>query len=308
MKYNEWLLEWLNNYIKHTAKSRTYERYLQLITAHIIPYLGEYEISALTPSILQSFVSELMEKGNLHTHKPLSANTVNSIISILQGSLKTANMLAITDEYLGGKIVRPKVSEKQISCFTAREQKQIESAVMNSKHTKLYGIILCLYTGVRIGELLALTWDDIDFVKCTLTISKTCYDKRINGGTEKIIETPKTNTSNRVIPMPKQLLSLLREMKKAARTKYVIANNEKPISIRSYQRSFELLLKKINIPHRGFHSLRHTFATRALECGMDVKTLSELLGHKNTNITLNRYVHSLMEHKREMMNRLGRLL
>ncbi|MCI8369923.1 MAG: tyrosine-type recombinase/integrase [Clostridia bacterium] len=80
-----------------------------------------------------------------------------------------------------------------------------------------------------------------------------------------------------------------------------------PVSVRSYQRSFELLLKKLNIPHKGFHALRHTFATRALECGMDVKTLSELLGHKNTGITLNRYAHSLIEHKTEVMNRLGKI-
>ena len=88
----------------------------------------------------------------------------------------------------------------------------------------------------------------------------------------------------------------------------VASNSDRLISIRAYQRSFELFLKRLNIPHKGFHSLRHTFATRALECGMDVKTLSEILGHKNANVTLNRYVHSLMEHKREMMNRLGKLL
>lgn len=88
----------------------------------------------------------------------------------------------------------------------------------------------------------------------------------------------------------------------------MVADGEEPVSVRSYQRSFELLQKKLKIPRRGFHSLRHTFATRALECGMDVKTLSEILGHKNPTITLNRYVHSLMEHKRDMMNRLGKLL
>ena len=88
----------------------------------------------------------------------------------------------------------------------------------------------------------------------------------------------------------------------------MVSANGKPVSVRSYQRSFELLLKRLNIPHKGFHSLWHTFATRALECGMDVKTLSEILGHKNPTVTLNRYAHSLMEHKAEMMNRLGKLL
>lgn len=91
-------------------------------------------------------------------------------------------------------------------------------------------------------------------------------------------------------------------------SKYLISNGENPISIRSYQRTFSLLLKKLKIEHKGFHALRHTFATRALEYGMDVKTLSEILGHKNANITLNRYVHSLTKHKQEMMNNLGKLL
>ena len=88
----------------------------------------------------------------------------------------------------------------------------------------------------------------------------------------------------------------------------MVSASGKPVSVRSYQRSFESLLKRLNIPHKGFHSLRHTFATRALECGMDVKTLSEILGHKNPAVMLNRYAHSLMEHKADMMNRLGKLL
>ncbi len=174
----------------------------------------------------------------------------------------------------------------------------------------MFGVILCLYTGLRIGELLALEWTDIDFQKGTLTVSKTCHDgKDENGVFARITDTPKTETSQRVIPFPKQLIPYLRNLKKDSDSDYVIASDtEKPISVRAYQRSFELFLKKLGISHKGFHSLRHTFATRALECGMDVKTLSEILGHKNANITLNRYVHSLMEHKREMMNRLGKLL
>ena len=103
-------------------------------------------------------------------------------------------------------------------------------------------------------------------------------------------------------------MSLLKCVKKRSECEYIVADGEKPVFVRSYQRTFEFLLKKLKIPHKGFHSLRHTFATRAIECGMDVKTLSELLGHKNATITLNRYTHSLLEHKVDMMNRLGRLL
>ena len=119
---------------------------------------------------------------------------------------------------------------------------------------------------------------------------------------------PKTTHSKRIIPLPKRILAILKEHKKRSKSEYVVSDNGKPIYLRSYQRTFELLLKKLNIPHKGFHALRHTFATRALECGMDVKTLADILGHKNPQITLNRYVHSLMEHKRMMMNKLDKLL
>ena len=111
-----------------------------------------------------------------------------------------------------------------------------------------------------------------------------------------------------MIPLPKQLLPKLKSIKKSSDSDFVVSADGNAVSVRSYQRSFELLLKRQNIAHRGFHSLRHTFATRALECGMDVKTLSEILGHKNPTVTLNRYAHSLLEHKTAMMNRLGKLL
>ncbi|MFR5892481.1 MAG: site-specific integrase [Bacilli bacterium] len=179
-----------------------------------------------------------------------------------------------------------------------------QQSILNGKKDKMYGILLCLYSGLRIGELIALQWSDIDFVKGILTVSKSCHD----GQDGLIIDEPKTANSRRLIPLPKQLLPILKGIKKKSKSPFVVSANGSSVSVRSYQRSFELLLKRLNIPHKGFHSLRHTFATRALECGMDIKTLAEILGHKNPTVTLNRYAHSLMEHKSDMMNRLGKLL
>lgn len=170
------------------------------------------------------------------------------------------------------------------------------------------GIVICLYTGLRIGELLALTWSDIDFEKRILNVSKTCYDGKADGKIVRIIDTPKTPCSQRRIPLPKNVVSILKSMRRTSKSEYIIADGTKPVFMRSYQRSFELLLEKNSIEHKGFHSLRHTFATRALECGMDVKSLSEILGHKNAIITLNRYSHSMWEHKVEMMDKICKTL
>ena len=250
-----------------------------------------------------------MNSGNLKTGKGLSANTINSILNVIKDSLTVAYNIGIIDEIEFHKVKRPHVQEKTIECFSLSEQKSIEQAVLNDKRDKMIGIIICLYTGLRLGEVLALEWDDIDFSKHELNINKTCHDaKSENGKYFRVTNSPKTANSNRIIPIPRQIIPLLKAVKKKSNSIYVVANGEKTISLRSYQRSFELLQKKLKIPKRGFHSLRHTFATRAIECGMDVKTLSEILGHKNATITLKRYVHSLMSHKKEYMNKIGQLL
>lgn len=304
IKYIDWLTQWLENYIRPSVKMRTYERYKLIVEQHIKDKIGDMELNELSPLVLQRFITELLQSGNKKTGNGLSANSVNAVISVIQSSLKTAHMLGLTAEYTADKLKRPKLTEKPVECFTITEQKQIEKAVMNGKKDKLYGILLCLYSGLRIGELIALQWSDIDLTKGILTVSKSCHDSKEG----LIIDAPKTISSRRVIPLPKQLLPILKSIKKKSDAPFVVSAKGKPVSVRSYQRSFELLLKRLNIPHKGFHSLRHTFATRAIECGMDVKTLSEILGHKNPTVTLNRYAHSFMEHKAGMMNRLGKLL
>lgn len=308
MTCKSWLNEWLNNYVKTANKPRTYERYSQIVKVHILPLLGDYELIDLTPIVLQKFISTLFNGGNKRTGKGLSPNFVKSVISVLQNSLKTAHILGLIPEYTADKIKRPKIVEKQVECFSVAEQKKIEQYVLESKKSKLKGIVLCLYTGLRIGELLALTWDDIDFQKGRLAVTKTCHDGNVNGKHCIIVDTPKTETSYRYIPLSKPLLAILKDLKKESESNYVVSDKADPVFVRSYQRTFELLLKRLNIPHKGFHALRHTFATRAIECGMDVKSLSEILGHKNATITLNRYAHSLWEHKSEMMDKLGKLL
>ncbi len=308
MTYKNWLNEWLTHYIKPSSKQRTFEQYSKVAQIHILPYLGDIELTDLTPFVLQKFITELTTNGNKRTGKGLSPNFVKTILSVIQNSLKTAHLVGYLPEYSANKIKRPKIVEKQVECFTIQEQKKIEEAALSAKKDKYRGIVLCLYTGLRIGELLALTWNDVDFEKSILSVTKTCHDGNENGEHIRIIDTPKTENSRRQIPLSKTLVKMLKDMKKKSKCEFVIADGETSVFIRSYQRTFELLLKKLKLPHKGFHSLRHTFATRALECGMDVKSLSEILGHKNATITLNRYAHSLWEHKAEMMNKLSKML
>ena len=302
MKYKDWLKEWLRLYIKPYVKERTYDKYVKQVDLHIIPLLGNYNLEDLAATVLQDWSVKLQDSG-------LSPNTVNSIISRLKDSLKKAVISGVITKEFSGNIIRPKSREKQVDCFNKAEQKKIEQYILTKQKPKLYGFLLCLYTGLRIGELLALTWKDFDLINCKISISKSCHDSWVNGEYLKVIDTTKTESSERVIPLPKQLLPILKDLKKKSNRDYIIdGKSEYGAQVRSYQKTFERLLNKLNIPHKGFHSLRHTFATRALECGMDIKTLSEILGHKNANITLKRYAHSLYEHKADMMNKIGRLL
>lgn len=308
MKYSEWLEEWLENYVRLMAKSRTYTRYSEIVSDHINPILGDYEIDELSPFVLQKYVTGLSQNGNLRTGKALAVNSINAIITVLQGSLRVAYKLHLIKDNIGNDILRPKSREKQVQCFSIEEQRKIENAVFESKKSYLIGIVICLYTGLRIGELLALKWEDIDFQNRIIHITKSCHDgKREDSSFGKIIDTPKTPSSVRDIPIPKNLLGILRTYKKAPDL-WIISDGKREMTTRRYQRNFESLLIKLGIPHRGFHALRHTFATRAAERGVDIKTLSEILGHKSSAITLNRYVHSLFSHKRDMMNLVDSLL
>lgn len=170
MKYKEWLDVWFANYIEPSSKTKTCERYSEIIEKHLKVKLGEYELEELSPIVIQKYITELMQSGNLTTGKGLAANSVNGIVTVIQNSLKLAYTLGELKEYTADKIRRPKTKEKEVSCFSLAEQKKIEQAALSNKKRKFIGIVICLYSGLRIGELLALTWSDIDFTKGTLII------------------------------------------------------------------------------------------------------------------------------------------
>ena len=307
MKYSKWLDKWYSAFIKPTLKGKTCERYHEVIEKHLKVRLGEYALKEITPSVIRRYVAYLAQCGNLKTGKPLSSSSINGIISIIQSSVKTAYESGEIKRYTLQRVARPKSEGRKVSCFTEKEQEIIEFAALNDNRRSHFGIVLCLYSGLRIGELLALTWSDVDLENGMIYVNKTCYyGKDEKGVFGRITGEPKTMSSKRDIPLPKRFLPILKQHKKHGKSEYVIeGENGMPISVRSYQRSFSILQRNLAMKEKGFHSLRHTFATRALESGMDVKTLSEILGHNDASVTLNRYTHSMIKHKREMMDRLG---
>lgn len=309
MNYSDWLDTWLNKYIKISVKFKTYDYYKRLISGHIKPALGNYDLNELSASVLQDFVINKLEHGNLVTGDSLAKGSVINITKLVKQSISTAHLLDVTNINNSSKIKLPTIPSSSITAFEKPEQEIIEKYCLSHKKSNYIGIILCLYTGIRIGELLALTWDDVDFKKKSMSISKTAFEMKKNGKLEICVDTPKTKTSNRVIPLSNTLIKLLRETRKNSKSDYIICtNSNKMVGTRSYQKTFERMLTKLNLPHRNFHSLRHTFATRAIEFGMDIKTLSEILGHTNPSITLQRYAHSLTAHKVEVMNKFGKQL
>ena len=299
MNYKDWLDEWLATCVKPLVKTRTFEHYNSIVRLKIAPELGTRDMGELSLPVLQRFAAELSQR--------YSRNTVAGVINVIKNSLARAQASGLVKRQYSYAIKCPKAAEKQVESFTAEEQRKIENYVAASSKPKLFGVVLCLYTGLRVGELLALEWSDIDLSRGMLTVSKTCRDCWQNGVYTKLVDTPKTSNSRRNIPVPRQLLPQLRAIKRQSKSRYVISGTEgEDVPVRSYQRSFERMLENLRIPHKGIHSLRHTFATRALECGLDVKNLSEILGHKNPEITLKRYAHSFMSHKTAMMNKLGK--
>lgn len=297
MEYKEWIAVWLENYVKISVKPRTYEKYKSICESKIIPQLGSIRLNDLTPQLLQKQIATLSSC--------LAPSTINVAVTVMQLSLKAAVRQGILQSSPAAVIQRPKAVQKRVICFSSQEQSKLENYVLARKKPYLRGILICLYTGLRIGELLALEWSDIDLKKGLLSVTKTCYyGKTAQGEYARIVGEPKTGSGMRIIPLPAQIVALMKNMKKSALSEYVIEWHGKPVKIRSYQALFHSILRKINLPVRGFHTLRHTFATRAIECGMDVRTLADILGHKDPTITLQIYAHSLMGHKCAMMNKL----
>lgn len=309
MKIKELFEIWLMKYVKPSVKVRTYNKYESVVNGYIVPIIGEFKLSECNCSFMQDYICKLLNIKSIKSNNLLSINTIYGIVQVLKQGFKLALELELIIKDPTLKIKLPQAIEKEIQALTREEQKSIENYCLSNQKSNYIGIIISLYTGIRLGELLALTWDNIDFDKKLMTIRKTSYSAKIEGKYVIIVDKPKTKKSNRIIPLPDKLINLLVIHKRKSKSDYIISTrNNTIVEVRSYQRTFDSILSKCNIKHYNYHALRHTFATRALELGMDIKTLSEILGHTNVSITLNRYAHSLLDYKIQEMNKISLLL
>lgn len=303
MLFNDWSNKWLNIFQINILKSKTFWLYQDMINIHLNPYFGSYDLNDINNEIVYLYISKKKEY--------LSNVTINLHITLL----KTIMNAAVTNEIITAnkiyKVKKLKVNAKEVKAFSLSDQQKIERYCLNSnKEYYKIGILLCLYSGLRIGELIALTWEDVDFKNNLISVNKTITRIRKDNKWIDLIISPKTIKSNRIIPLGKEIMELLKEVKRKKISKYVVSSKKGDrVLIRTYQYYFSKIQNDLNIKEvLNFHALRHTFATRAIESGMDIKTLSEILGHSNTSITINRYVHSLDETKKKAMNKLSKMI
>lgn len=288
--------EWLNMK-KSCIKDSTTANYVFKINKHLKPFFSGLKFSLLSPKTVYNFIQKKQSEE-------LSAKYISDMVVILKSMAKyTAKTYHCANEI--ADIEPPKYAKKELKLYTKNEQKILKSALLKEANPTKLGILLCLFSGIRIGELCALKWSDINLSNSLLYITKTCQRIKCGNSTKIVITSPKSTSSDRVIPFPEFLLNILKDFTPSEKNSYLLSGSEKIVEPRTMQYRFKSILKKANLPSANFHSLRHIFATNCIEIGFDVKTLSEILGHGTVEITLNRYVHSSISRKRECMELLN---
>lgn len=291
--YNEWISS-----ISYRVKESTLANYALKADKHLLPVYGDENITDIEQCDIYQFIKNKQDSG-------LSNRYISDILVLMKSVFKYAARIYRIFNPMEG-LVMPKKQKAEIRLLTRAEEQRLMQIVMGNQNLTTLGIALAKLTGLRIGELCALQWCDIDLEKRILTVRKTLQRIQVKGGKKKtklVITEPKSETSKRTIPIPECILEFLRKFQ-GEPGQYVLSGTDKPIEPRTMQYRFATLLKNGNLPSVHFHALRHMFASTCVKLGFDIKTLSEILGHSGVEITLNRYVHSSFEQKTEYMNRL----
>ena len=289
---------------KQYVKRSTYSAYSLLVNNHLIPaFEGVYDV---TEEMVQSFVFTKLEQG-------LSQKSVKDILIVLKMILR----FAVKHGFMQHREIDVKFpterERQELEVLSRSSQKQIMEYVQSHFTFMNLGIYICLCAGLRIGEVCALVWDDIDVENGVINVSKTIQRIYvIEGGekhTEVIIDTPKSKNSIREIPIARELLKMIKPLKKVVNgCFFVLTNSAQPTEPRTYRNYYKRLMEQLNMPKLKFHGLRHSFATRCIESKCDYKTVSVLLGHSNISTTLNLYVHPNMEQKKKCVEQMFKTL
>ena len=290
--FNIAISEWLES--KISIKESSYTNYYSIVYSKIIPFFRNMTLSAIDNNLILKYIKHLQDQN-------LSSKRIKDIMLVLKQFLNYENI------YI--KYELPKVIRNKVITITDEDIQIIEKKAINSNNIKLFAILLDLYTGMRIGELCALQWKDFDFKNKIIHITKTLVriknkDKNSIYHTKVIIDTPKTQNSIRDIPINERIYTDLFKFKSNDEF-YILTGSKKFITPKSYYLFYQRFLKHNHIKKYSFHSLRHTFATHSLLCGIDIKTLSEILGHSSVKTTLDLYVHIKNKEKLLQINKLS---
>ena len=296
------------------VKESTYVRYRDMIRNHILPYMNACSLEDVNLYMLEDLKRQLLKSGRKDGNGGLSPKSVSDILSLLK------NIIYYGQNHDLNITCRPECLKvrregREMRVLSPEEQKQLCLYLTRHMSRTNMGILLALHTGLRIGELCGLTWENVDlesgWIKIVVTIQRIPRESASIGKngrkTHLVITQPKSSSSCRWIPVPEPLLPLLITF----RTKpedYLLSGLDTPVEPRTLQNRFMAVMRQTDIKGATFHTLRHTFATRCVESGFEIKSLSEILGHASVNITLNRYVHSSLELKKKNMKKMDAYL
>ena len=289
--------EWYHS-ILHRVKESTAANYAMKANKHILPVFGEMRVGSITANNIYEFITDKQQAGFSPRY---IADMVILMKSVFKYAVRTYQICNPMDE-----VVIPKRKPHEIQLLDETEQKSLQQYIGQHQNRSTLGVAIALTAGLRIGEICPLQWKDIDLEKRIISVTKTMQRIQCPTETSKtklIITDPKSESSRRQIPIPDCMMSFLLKFR-GKPDEYVLTGSEKPIEPRAMQYRFRTILKNANLPSVHFHALRHIFASNCIKLGFDVKTLSELLGHSSVEITLNRYVHSSFDQKREYMKRI----
>ena len=273
------------------VKVSTLKCYQRNIKCHILPKLGDQIAANLTVEDIDDYLEAMQES--------FSPKLVREVGALLLALLRLA------DINFTGEVTLPKVRQKNVEVFTETELKQLARIILRRTDETGLGILLTVYTGIRLGELCGLKWQDVNAGKGMLHVQRTVERVAQEDGTTCLaLLTPKTESSNRWIPIPQEMMRVLKPDQRLPET-YLLTGGEIIPDPRTMQNRYKALLKRVGVPYRNFHALRHTYATRCIEQGIDAKSVSELLGHSDVRTTLRLYVHASMDYKSKAVEAIG---